>query len=173
MATRTGLLLFVVLFTVSSVWAAEPQARQSVAKSADGEFLDYGDGTIYNTKTGLMWMKQDFWQMNRQWVNWYTAVEFVRRMNNKKFGGYTDWRLPTPAEAGTLYDPRKRNLDKDGDKIHIDPLFPAGSGWSTWTSEEKKSKAVVVSYKGEGGKEYQDKIEGTDAFLRLVRGPMS
>ena len=58
---------------------------------------------------------------------------------------------------------------KDGDKIFIDSMFPKGSGWGTWTSDEKRNKAITVSYKDEGGKAYQDKISGVDAFLRLVR----
>ena len=111
--------------------------------------------------------------MENKWLNWYTANEYVQRMNNKKFAGYTNWRLPTVKEATSLYNRRKRNIDKDGDKIFIDPIFFKGAGWSTWTSEEKQNKALVVSYKDEGGETYQDKISGTDAFLRPVRGPSS
>ena len=48
-------------------------------------------------------------------------------------------------------------------------MFPEVAGWSTWTSEEKRNKAITVSFKDEGGQVYQDKISGTDAFLRLVR----
>ena len=62
-----------------------------------------------------------------------------------------------------------RHIDKDGDKIFIDTMFPKGAGWGTWTSEEKRNKAVTVSFKDEGGQAYQDKISGVDAFLRLVR----
>ena len=58
-------------------------------------------------------------------------------------------------------------------KIFIDRMFPKGAGWSTWTKEEKQNKALIVSFKDEGGKSYQDKIKATDAFLRLVRGPIS
>ena len=64
-------------------------------------------------------------------------------------------------------------MDKDGDKIYLDRMFPSGAGWSTWTEKEKKGKAVVVSLKDEGGAFYQDKISGQDAFLRLIRGPVS
>ncbi len=156
-----------------SLEAKEPGHRKPVAASADGRFLDLGDGTILDTKTRLMWMKQDYWQMEKKWVSWYSAQEFVRRMNNKKFAGYNDWRLPTPEEAKALYDRRRRNTDKDGDKIFIDRIFPQGAGWGTWTSDEKGSRALVVSYKDEGGETYQHKITGHDAFLRLVRGPVS
>jgi len=180
MRTRTAcLLIWIILFgcvlTVFfvSAWAQEGATPKPAAVSSDGRFQDRGDGTILDAETRLMWMKQDYWQMEKKWVSWYSAQEFVRRMNNKKFAGYSDWRLPTPEEAQRLYDRRRRNLDKDGDKIFIDTIFPKGPGWGTWTSAEKGDQALVVSYKDEGGQAYQNKITGHDAFLRLVRGPVS
>jgi len=167
-----AVMLVMAPFLIVNGWV-EAVDRQPVSKSADQRFWDYGDGTVLDTKTNLMWMKLDYWQVEKKWVNWYTANEFAQRMNNKKFAGYTDWRLPLAKEARVLYDRRKRNMDKDGDKIFIDTIFPKGSGWGTWTSEGKGNQAIVVSYKDEGGQAYQDKISGTDAFLRLVRGPLS
>ncbi len=172
--TFTTVSIFLLFsFCVSPVLADGVKTKKLVAQSADNRFKDFGDGTILDSKSGLMWMKQDYWQTEGKWVNWYTANEYVQRMNNKNFAGYSDWRLPTPEEATTLYERRKRNVDKDGDKIYLDRMFPAGAGWSTWTNQEKKAKAIVVSLKDEGGSYYQDKISGTDAFLRLIRGPVS
>lgn len=158
---------------LSPLGADESNQKKPVATSSDQRFIDYGDGTILDTQSNLMWMKLDYWQIEKKWVNWYTAKEFAQRMNNKKFAGYDDWRLPTPEEAKQLYDRRKRNTDKDGDKVFIDRIFPKGGGWGTWTSSEKGAQAIVISYKDEGGQAYQDKINGPDAFLRLVRGPVS
>lgn len=166
-------LISIIVLSFLQVSAGELDGKVPLAESPDHRFADYGDGTVYDRTTQLMWMKIDFWQVEGKWVNWYTANEYAQKMNNKQFAGYEDWRLPTPKEAQSLYDRRKRNVDKDGDKIFIDRLFPKGAGWSTWTKSEKKGKAIVVSYKDEGGKTYQDKIEGVDAFLRLVRGPVS
>jgi hypothetical protein len=172
-----GLFILVVFgfqaFLLSTLWAGDSIQKKPVAHSADKRFQDFGDGTILDNKFNLMWMKLDYWQIEKKWLNWYTANEFAQRMNNKKFAGYDDWRLPTPEEALKLYDRRKRNIDKDGDKVFIDRLFPKGGGWGTWTSSEKGAQAVVVSYKDEGGQAYQNKINGPDAFLRLVRGPVS
>ncbi|TDJ57532.1 MAG: DUF1566 domain-containing protein [Nitrospina sp.] len=168
------LIIFLVAgFQINLLMAENAVPRKPVQVSADKRFQDLGDGTVMDMKTRLMWMKQDTWQMQKRWVNWYTASEFVQKMNNKKFAGYTDWRLPSPEEASQLYDRRKRNTDKDGDKIFIDRIFPSGAGWSTWTSAEKGGKAIVVSFKDEGGQTYQDKIKGPDAFTRLVRSPIS
>ncbi len=168
-----GLFYIVVLSVFSLALAEEKNELKPVSQSSDGRFHDMGDGTIRDIKSNLVWMKQDCWQLEKRWVSWYSAQEFVRRMNNKRFAGHNDWRLPTPEEAHQLYDRRRLNQDKDGDKIFIDRIFPKGAGWGTWTSEEKGNQAVVVSYKDEGGQTYQHKITGQDAFLRLVRGPVT
>ncbi|KMP12594.1 hypothetical protein UZ36_00540 [Candidatus Nitromaritima sp. SCGC AAA799-C22] len=167
MASIAGFILHSPL-----VEAVDPQSREPLRKSADLRFIELDNEIILDTKTNLVWLKKDHWQMRGKWVNWYTAHEYIQNLNNKKFAGYADWRLPTPEEAETLYDRRRRNLDKDGDKIFIDPIFPKGAGWATWTNQEKQNKAIVVSFKNRGGRLYQDKISGTDAFLRLVRGPI-
>lgn len=159
--------------SAASAFADGSANKKPVAQSVDQRFQDFGDGTVLDVKTGLMWMKEDYWQREEKWANWYAAREYAQRMNNKNFAGHSDWRLPTPEEARTLYERRKRNTDKDGDKIYIDRMFSAGAGWSTWTSKEKNGKAVVVSLKDEGGEYFQDKISGVDAFLRLTRGPVS
>jgi hypothetical protein len=158
-------ICFLILLFSANVWAE----KEPIAESADKRFANFADSTTLDRKTGLLWMTKDYWQMKTKWVNWFEANEFAQRMNNKDFADYQDWRLPTPEEAATLYDRRKRNVDKDGDKIFIDTIFPKGAGWSTWTSKEKRGKAIAVSFKDEGGQAYQDKIAGTDAFLRLVR----
>ena len=153
--------------------AGDTSANEPIRKSADNRYWTFGNSTILDNSTGLLWMEKDYWQREGKWINWYSANEYAQRMNHRKFAGYSDWRLPTPEEALKIYDRRRRNTDKDGDKIYIDRSFPKGAGWSTWTNAEKSSKAVVVSFKDEGGKAYQDKISGVDAFLRLVRGPVS
>ena len=163
--------LTVAAFSIGilSIVYAETVKIKSIKTSSDQRYEKYLDGTILDKKNSLMWMSSDYWQMEHKWVNWYTAKEYVQRMNNKKFAGYDDWRLPSVKEASLLYERRKRNTDKDGDKIFIDSIFPKGSGWSTWTSEDKQNKALIVSFKDEGGKSFQDKVAATDAFLRLVR----
>ena len=165
--TLVILIIFLVSAFASTAFSIE--IGKPVVESADKRYAKFPNGTILDRKTNLIWMEKDYWQMEAKWVNWYTAREYAQKMNHKRFGGHQDWRIPTAKEAESLYDRRKRNTDKDGDKIFIDSMFPKGAGWGTWSSDEKRNKAITVSYKDEGGQAYQDKISGVDAFLRLVR----
>jgi len=166
-------ILIIFLASVFTSNAFSIEMGKPVAESVDKRFAKFANGTILDRKTNLIWMEKDYWQREAKWVNWYTAREYAQKMNHKRFGGYQDWRIPTAKEAKSLYNRRKRNTDKDGDKIFIDSLFPKGAGWGTWSSDEKRNKAITVSYKDEGGQSYQDKISGVDAFLRLVRNVTS
>ena len=47
-------------FLVSTIWAGDSIHKKPVAKSSDRRFLDFGDGTILDSKSNLMWMKLDY-----------------------------------------------------------------------------------------------------------------
>ena len=98
--------LISVAFAVgmTSVVSAETVKIKPIKTSSDKRYEKFSDGTILDKKTGLMWMSNDYWQMEHKWVNWYTANEYAQRMNNKKFAGYNDWRLPSVEEATLLYE---------------------------------------------------------------------
>ena len=97
--------LTVAAFSIGilSIVYAETVKVKSIKTSSDQRYEKYLDGTILDKKNGLMWVSSDYWQMEHKWVNWYTAKEYVQRMNNKKFAGYDDWRLPSVKEASLLY----------------------------------------------------------------------
>lgn len=57
-------------------------------------FTDNGNGTVTDNVTGLMWQKVDSGEMT-----WESAVAGASTL---ALGGYTDWRLPTPAEAFSI-----------------------------------------------------------------------
>ena len=129
-----GTIMFLLTLISSSSTFSFDQ-RAPIQESTDKRFAKFGNGTVLDRKTNLLWMAKDYWQLESKWVNWYTAKEYAKKMNYKNYAGYQDWRIPTAKEASTLYDRRKRNTDKDGDKIFIDSMFPKGSGWGTWTSD--------------------------------------
>ena len=68
---------------------------------ADGErFVDNGDGTVTDTKYNKMWMKEDSFLMRGKWLTWKASHKFVAWLNEQKFAGYDDWRVPKTRNAG-------------------------------------------------------------------------
>ena len=47
-------------------------------------------------------------------LSWDEAHDYAKEMNEKKFAGHSDWRLPTIHEASSLYDEEKLNKDFKG-----------------------------------------------------------
>ena len=95
-------------------------------------FTDNGDETITDHKTQLTWCREDSWQTEQKWYTWDEALNFVHRLNNLKFCGHMDWRLPTVKETQTLYDPEKVIPSKYEKDLHLDPIFPPGPLGTIW-----------------------------------------
>ena len=64
--------------------------------------LENGGATWTDPQTGLIWARRD----NGQEVSRQQAIDYCRTLD---YAGYKDWRLPTIAEAQTLYDPGLSN----------------------------------------------------------------
>ncbi len=93
-------------------------------------FVDNGDETVSDRKTGLMWKKTDSMIDLKKWVNYQESVDYARELREKKFAGHDDWRLPTRDEMQTLYDEALSQKDKFGKTIHISDKFASGCGFS-------------------------------------------
>ena len=87
-----------------------PTTGQTPSKTkATGRFVDNGDGTITDRKTGLMWQKAGI----KEYLIYYDAVDYLKSLNRKKFAGYGDWRIPKKRELESLIDKSK----PDGKKL--------------------------------------------------------
>ena len=67
-------------------------------------FIDNGNGTVTDPKTGLMWTKDaNFFDDT---LLFHQALNSIDQMNSGKHSnfGYTDWRLPTLEELRSLID---------------------------------------------------------------------
>ena len=123
--------LFLLLGILSSSVYAIP------VESGDNRYLDNDDGTITDTKTGLMWMKKDSYLHSGHWLNWHEVHDYVRQLNDERFAQHSDWQLPTREELKTLYESEKINSSQVGSemKIHTDPIFEKNGTGSLWSSE--------------------------------------
>lgn len=114
-----------------------------------GHFIDHGDGTVTDTRSGLMWMRP---AVGQTWENgkckgealpllWNDGEAWQAFENDAKplrcdFANYLDWRLPTIDELKNLvYPGMNPALDEQA--------FPAQSGRYFWTSSRSDARSPV------------------------------
>jgi len=140
----------------------------------DERFVDNGDGTVTDTHSKLMWVKDDSYVDTKRFLIYSQAKKYMAKKNEEKYSGYDDWRFPSKYEAFSLFyqEKEKSILDKYEMEVYIDPVFTAGCGYDTWTSNTMgKITAYAFSFSsGTGGhKEVDDTL---NTSIRLVRGEM-
>ena len=118
-------------------WGDEEEENVALVEEEVPTFVDNGDGTISDTRANLMWKKDDSFKEFGYGINWFEAQDYCEILNEKKFAGYDDWRLPSGEEAKSAFSFTQSNTDKDGAETHISDLFEPGGGHNTWTYEEK------------------------------------
>jgi Protein of unknown function (DUF1566)/Divergent InlB B-repeat domain/Bacterial Ig-like domain (group 3) len=64
-------------------------------------FIDNTDGTVTDTLTSLMWLKD---ATKSGSLTWADALTYVANLNSNSYLGYTDWRLPNRKELRSLLD---------------------------------------------------------------------
>jgi hypothetical protein len=143
--------------------------------SDDQRFIDNGDGTISDTKTDLMWKKNDSYNDLLKFLNYGQGKKYMKKTNEDSFAGHSDWRIPAKNEAQTLfyYDLSKSMQDKYNMILYIDPVFPEGCGYNTWTTETRgKITAYIFSF-AEGTGQHNEVDITVSTSLRLVRGTLN
>ena len=118
-------------------WGDEEEENVALVEDEVPAFVDNGDGTVTDTRANLMWKKDDSFKEFGYGINWFEAQDYCEILNEKKFAGYEDWRLPSGEEAKSAFSFTQSNTDKDGAETHISDLFEPGGGHNTWTYEEK------------------------------------
>ncbi len=86
-------------------------------KNKNGDFkndlVDNNNGTITDRSTGLMWQKA-----GTDWfLRHYEALEYIDSLNNGRFAGYNNWRLPTLEELLSLLE------NKEWISLYLDGVF--------------------------------------------------
>ncbi len=66
----------------------ERAESQAPAKTDEGpkRFVEKGPHVIYDTQTGLFWLKKDSWQDKGKFFNWHEARDYADNKNMRKIG---------------------------------------------------------------------------------------
>lgn len=107
-------------------------------KSGEGIQNQYeiveGEKLVIDHATNLTWQQSG----SADFMTYADAEKYVRDLNNKSFGGYSDWRMPTLEEAMTLMEPTKKNGE-----LYIDQVFDKTQTW-IWTADESSAGVAWV-----------------------------
>ncbi len=104
MSTREGGKSFTVRFVCGDEYGVN-------------KFVDNKDKSISDLATGLMWQKDD----SGKGMDWQSALEYAEKMNQKRYLGYDDWRLPNAKELQSIVDYTRS--PESSSTAAIDPIF--------------------------------------------------
>ncbi len=106
------------------------------------DFIDNGNGTITDRATDLMWQKSG----SGKSLDNNRIKKYIKELNNRKFAGYSSWRLPTVDELASLINNTKVN------GVFLDPLFD-NKQYRCWTidpydySYSAYEAAFIINFK--------------------------
>jgi putative ABC transport system substrate-binding protein len=144
-----------------------PSISAAVSGEKIGDFFKYANGTALDTRTNLMWMTQDFRNLEgRAPANWDEAMAWVEKMNQQRYGGYSDWRVPTEEEYKMLYDPRRSKTSYAKQPVGYPEAFEDGGGEWFWTRE--RTYLRVFSPRSTIGEAYSFDFRRGNVLRRLT-----
>ncbi len=139
-----GLLLLIL-------WAGNAQAvpcqNNLPASNPDSVYTDHGNGTVTDTRTGLMWKQcaeglsgATCQTGSLQGFTWASALAHAEAST---FAGYTDWRLPNVKELSSLVEDCRAG---PAINTNLFPNTPSTLFWSGSPSADGSSLAWFVYF---------------------------
>ncbi|MBI5428015.1 MAG: DUF1566 domain-containing protein [Nitrospinae bacterium] len=135
----------------------------------DERFIDNGNETVTDNKTGLTWSRKDSRQIAGRWMHLEKAEKWIGEMNSAKFGGYDDWRVPKLEDIKTIFDKSFSNRDFGKSEIHLPSIFEPGCADSAWTDTVNADRAMMFSLV-KGRSSWINKLGDGPFAVRPVRG---
>lgn len=152
-----------VLAIASALCNADaPEPKVKVLGLPDGpRFAVLDDVAVIDRTTALMWSREN---VPGGRMNWVAAAEACKKL---KFGGHTDWRLPTIRELLTLVDYERHEPAIDTDAFKCESSY-------YWTSSPLHSSPGGCAWGVDFGFGYADwGSQGGDVYVRAVRASQS
>lgn len=138
MFAMIALVMVFGVFQGYTSWAKNQVKEETSIKM--GNWIKYKDGSAKDTRTNLMWMARDFRIIERrQPTSWDEANSWVEKINEEKYAGFNDWRLPTIEEFEAIYKEDGKQLAydrKENFKLGNPDAFESGGGYGFWSNEQ-------------------------------------
>lgn len=149
-ASTRFLCLFFVAGLLPAPWVRAGDGRVAVqtaqpgCATQSGVYVDCGNGTVTDNRTGLVWLENaDCYGT----LNWYEAVGLVANLSDIPDGSVAedddcglsdgsspgDWRMPSAAEWEAMTADAK-GLDGDPDCIAAPPAITNDTGQACWVN---------------------------------------
>jgi FixJ family two-component response regulator len=167
-----ALVMVFGIFQGYTVWTKNQKKEDTSVQL--GSWIKYVDGTAKDTRTNLMWMARDFRIIERrQPVDWDEANTWVEKINEEKYAGYSDWRLPTIQEFQAIYKEDGKQLAydrKENFTLGNPDAFESGGGYGFWSNEQMGlSSARYFFFLGGYSKTSLKNYNNPTLSVRLVR----
>lgn len=133
-------------------------ASVALAAAPKGYFRILGDGTVQDTRTGLLWQQKA--QHGTQGYQWSEAADYCAALT---LGGIpSGWRVPTKIELETLVDVRRFDPAPMIDETAF-PETPAALFWTSSLVGTDVNWAWAVSFSF-GYSSYHKPLDAASAF---------
>jgi len=116
---------------------------------------------VYDGATNLYWQQAGSDAMR----NYDDAENYIKKLNEDKFAGVDNWRLPTLEEAMSLVENERKY--RPGYGYYIDGIFDK-TQWRIWTVDKESASRAWVVYFFDGGCSV-DLIDFSFLHVRAVR----
>ncbi len=165
---RTYFLILCCVFSAATLHAA--CNNNMPASTPDSQLVDNGDGTVTDSKTGLMW-KQCLEGLSgdcsgtADTFTWQAALQQPGVVNDAGgFAGHTDWRLPNIKELRSIVEEQCFDPAINATRF---PNTPSSYVWSGSPGAGNSDFAWGVLFNFGGSGAYG---RGGTYAVRLVRG---
>jgi hypothetical protein len=140
-------------------------------QNPDSIYIIHDDGTVTDTRSGLMWKRCSEGQTlagntctgtvaRQNWANTLAGAEA------SSFAGYTDWRLPNVKELGSLVETCRANPSINISVFPNTPLTPNPAFWTSSPTANLEGSAWFIGF--DVGYALRS-LRGGQAMARLVR----
>lgn len=83
------------------------------------------DRVVTEQVTNLMWQ-----QAESPRLDWRELQAYLTKVNQARYAGFSDWRIPTVEELASLLESRQTG------EVYLDAVFAKDDLLSTWTADE-------------------------------------